>query len=76
MVRRGERVQVASGEACRLEARRHAFGGQRAAASGQRRVGLDELLIEFAELRFAGALRARMQAGEEQGNRATGRQGF
>ena len=41
------------GEAGRLEARSHAFGGERAAAGRERGVGLDELFVERAELRFA-----------------------
>ena len=50
MVRRGEDLHLR--EPRGFEASRHALRRQRAASVGQRGVGLDELLVELAELRL------------------------
>ena len=59
MVGRGEQVQVGVGKPAALQARRHPLGGQRAAAGRERGVGLDQLLVEAAELLLVGAQRLR-----------------
>ena len=52
MVGRGEDLHLL--EPRGFEAGRHAFGRQRAASVRQRGVGLDQLLVDLAELRLAG----------------------
>jgi hypothetical protein len=59
MIRYGERVEGVVGEASRFEARGHPLRSQRAAAGGQRRIGLDKLLVELAEARLGGSRRRR-----------------
>ena len=54
VVGRREEVQVAVREARGFQPRCHAFGGERAAAGRQGRVGLDQFLVERAEALFAG----------------------
>jgi len=50
----GEQGQLAVGHPRRPEPRRHALGGQRAAALGQGRVGFDQFLVKIAESRLVG----------------------
>jgi hypothetical protein len=53
MFRYGERMQIRIRKSRRFEPCSHALGGQRATASRERGVGLNELLVDGAELRLA-----------------------
>ena len=67
---RGKQMQLLVGEPGSLEARRHALGGQRAAAGGQTGVRLDQLLVQLAEaLLGGGRLRACGRACDEEQSR-------
>jgi hypothetical protein len=54
-----EQHQLVAGNARGAQPVKHPLGGQRAIAFGQRGVGFDQLLVEFAELRLIGAQRLR-----------------
>src|SRR6202022_4095898 len=72
MIGPDEQVQIGVRETRRLQMRRHALGSQRATSRGQRRVGLDQLLVQIAEALLAGIA---VGAGTRHGdNQCRGRQ--
>jgi len=57
MLRNGKQRHILVGVAGRLEMRRHAFGGERAAARRQGRIGLDQLLVNGTKRHLIGPQR-------------------